>query len=168
MYCPSCGNKISLDQKFCRSCGLGLEKIAQSLSEQLPTKPDESLQERKNKLERLGVTALSIFGIGVLGFFIYMVGYKLILSQGKILAALGVLGLIVVLGCGLLSVILFAKANEVEEAKNKSRRQPSKEMPEPKETAELLPESLLEPVPSVAERTTDLLFAEKKSGIKRD
>src|SRR5688572_20229865 len=127
MYCPNCGTKISLDQKFCRSCGLGLVKIAQSLTEQLPTKLDESLQERKNKLERLGVTALSIFGVGVLGFFLYMVGYKLMLAQGKILAALGLLALIVILGCGLLSVILFAKAKEVEEGTTKRRLQQSKE-----------------------------------------
>jgi uncharacterized membrane protein YvbJ len=167
MYCPNCGTKISLDQKFCRSCGLGLEKIAQSLTEQHHTRLDESLQERKNRLERLGVTALSIFGVGVLGLFLYMVGYKLMLAQGKILAALGLLALIVILGCGLLSVILFAKAKEVEKAATKRRLQQSKEMPEAEATAKLLPESYLEPAPSVTERTTELLFAEKKSGAKR-
>ena len=165
MYCPNCGTKISLDQKFCRSCGLGLVKIAQSLTEQLPTKLDESLQERKNKLERLGVTALSIFGVGVLGFFLYMVGYKLMLAQGKILAALGLLALIVILGCGLLSVILFAKAKEVEDAAGKGRLQPPKEMPAAEGTGKLLPESYPTPVPSVAEGTTELLFVEKKRPV---
>lgn len=166
MYCPNCGTKISLDQKFCRSCGLGLEKIAQSLLEQLPAKLDESLQDRKNKLERLGVIALSIFGVGVLSLFLYMVGYKLMLAQGKLVAALGLLAFSVILGSGLLSVILFAKAKEVEEAKAKRRLQPSKEMAEAEAAEKVLPESQLEPVPSVAERTTELLFAEKKSGTK--
>jgi hypothetical protein len=164
MYCPNCGTKISLDQKFCRSCGLGLEKIAQSLGEQLPAKLDENLQERKNKLEKLGVTALSIFGIGVLGYFLYMVGYKLMLSQGSILAVLGVLGLLIILGCGILSVILFAKAKEVEEAATKRRLLPPKDLPESAATAKLLSENRLEPLPSVTERTTELLFEERKGG----
>lgn len=166
MYCPGCATKISLDQKFCRSCGLGLEKIVQSLEEQLPTKLDESLQDRKNRLERLGVAALSIFGIGALSIFLYTVGYKLMLTQGKFVAALGVLALLVILGCGIISVILFANAKEVEEARVRQRIQPSKEMPETEVAERVLPESHFEPVPSVVERTTELLFAEKKAALK--
>ncbi len=64
MYCPNCGTKTSADQNFCRACGLGLEKIALSLNEQLPTKVDLSLQQRKDRFEKLGVAALSVFGLG--------------------------------------------------------------------------------------------------------
>ena len=110
MYCPNCGNKNSANQKFCRSCGLGLEKIVQSLSEQLPAKRDETLQERKEKLEKLGVAALSVFGAGVLSFILYGVFYKLMVTQGALLAVLGLLAVFIVLGCGILSAILFAKA----------------------------------------------------------
>jgi hypothetical protein len=163
MYCPNCSTKISLDQKFCRACGLGLEKIAQSLSEQLPTKVDESLQAQKNKLERAGMIALSIFGLGVFGLLVYLVGYKLMLSQGRILAALGIIGFIILIGSGLLSVILFAKANEVKEAANKRPAQGPDELQPPSRTNGLLPEGQFEPTPSVTERTTDLLFAEKNS-----
>ena len=104
MFCPNCATKISQDQKFCRACGLGLEKIVQSLSEQHPTKLNETLEAQKNRLERLGVTALTIFGVGAFGLLVYGVGYKLMLSQGKILAGLGIIGLIVLFGSGLLSV----------------------------------------------------------------
>ena len=68
MYCPNCGNRNSTDQKFCRSCGLGLQKVAQTLSEQLPTKLDVTLQQKKERFEKLGVAALSIFGAGVLAW----------------------------------------------------------------------------------------------------
>jgi uncharacterized membrane protein YvbJ len=53
MYCPNCGTKTSIDQKFCRSCGLSLEKTALSLSEQLPAKVDQGLQAQKERLESM-------------------------------------------------------------------------------------------------------------------
>lgn len=162
MYCPNCGNKNSAEQKFCRSCGLALEKTALSLSEQLPTKFEESLQERKDKLERLGVMALSVFGVGILSFLLYNVFYKLMLTQGRIFAGLGVLAVIVVLGCGLLSVILFAKANELKEASAKRQIKQATDSAPREATRELLPEAHPEPMLSVTERTTELLFADKK------
>lgn len=163
MFCPNCATKVSPEQKFCRSCGLGLSQIVQSLAEQLPTKLDASLLERKNKLERLGTYALSTFGLGVLGFFLYLVGYKLMLSQGKFLAALGVLVALVVVGAGFLSVILFAKAKEAEDATGKRQLESAKEVAAAGGTGKLLSEDYVTPVPSVAERTTELLFVEKKS-----
>jgi hypothetical protein len=162
MYCPNCAAKTSLDQKFCRACGLGLDGIAQSMAEQLPTKLDGDLLAKKNRLERLGVTALSIFGVGLFGLLVYLVGYKLMISQGKLLAALGVIGFIVMIACGLLSVVLFAKANEVQEESSKRRLGPQQETALPGDTARVLPEGHLEPIPSVTERTTELLRTEKK------
>ena len=162
MYCPNCGNKNAVDQKFCRSCGLGLEKIVQSLTEQLPTKADESLERRKERFERLGVAALSIFGLGVVSFIAYSVFYKLMISQGKVLAALGILAVIIVLGSGLLSVILFAKANEVKEASTKRKLEQPTELQSEATTRELLPEAHPAPMFSVADRTTDLLVAKTK------
>lgn len=162
MYCPNCSEKISLDQKFCRTCGLGLEKIAQSLAEQLPTQLSDDLLAKKNRLERLGVAALSVFGLSLLSLLIYMVGYKLI-AQGRILAALGIIGLIVIVGSGLLSVILFAQANEMKEESNKRRLEKSEEPSLRAHTAKLLQENRLEPVPSITEHTTELLRTDKRS-----
>ena len=141
-----------------------MEKTAQSVGEQHPTELAENLREQKKKLERLGVIAVSIFGLGVISFFLYMVGYKVmsLFAQGRILAALGLIVLVAVLGCGLLSVILFAKAKEVEEAATKRRLPPPEDMPEAAPKAKLLSESPLEPLPSVTERTTELLFEERK------
>ena len=95
-----------------------------------------------------------------------MVGNKLMLSQGKILAALGVLGLLVILGSGLLSVFLFAKAKDVQDASSKRRLQPPHEIPGAAATSKLLRESRPEEIPSVTERTTELLFTEKDSDGK--
>lgn len=166
MYCPNCGNKTSAEQKFCRSCGLGLEKIAQSLVEQLPMELDKSLREQKNRIERLGVAALSVFGVGVLSLILYGLVYRVILVEGRVLEGLGLLAFIAIVACGLLSVYLFAKAEEVGGAKAKRPAEQPEGLAEKGATARLLPEGHLEPIPSVAERTTELLLAEKKGTAK--
>ena len=166
MYCPNCGNKNSEDQKYCRSCGLGLEKVVQTLSEQLPTKKDLSIEQQKERFERLGVAALSVFGLGILSFVLYNIVYKVMITQGKFLAGLGYLGIVLVLGCGLLSVVLFAKANELKEAKSKRAiREPGELAPEAS-TRELLPEAHTAPAFSVADRTTELLASNLKDEKK--
>ena len=34
MHCPNCGSEAPMEQKFCRSCGFGLGKVARLISEQ--------------------------------------------------------------------------------------------------------------------------------------
>jgi hypothetical protein len=166
MFCPNCGTKSSAEQRFCRSCGFGLEKTAQSLAEQLPAEMDENLQARKERLERLGMILLSMFGAGILGLILYGIVYKMILVQGRAWEGLGLLALIVMIACGLLSVVLFAKANEAAEASGQRKIREPEKLSHAETTGKLLPETKLEPVPSVTERTTDLLFAEKKKSVK--
>jgi hypothetical protein len=163
MYCPNCGNKSSTEQKFCRSCGLDLEKVTRTLVEQLPMQVSETLQKQKDRLEKLGVAALSVFGLGVLGMLLYGIVYKVMITQGKVTGGLALLGLVVMIGCGLLSVVLFAKAKEVEEAKTKRRLPMPEDLPQAGTTRELLDEGRLEQIPSVTERTTELLFTEKNT-----
>ena len=167
MFCPNCGAKTSIEQKFCRACGLGLEKIALSLTEQLPTRPEENLVSQKERLERLGVAALSVFGLGILVVLFYGIGYKLMVSQGNWLGGLAFLGFMIMSCCGLLSVYLFAKAKETEKAAGKRRLQQKDESVLATPTNELLTEGHLEPVPSVTDRTTDLLYAEKTDAQRR-
>lgn len=162
MYCPNCGNKTSADQKFCRSCGLALEKVASALSEQLPNSLSENLHEKAERLEKLGVAALSVFGLTILGFTAYGIFFKLMITQGKIIAGLVTLGTIFVIGCALLSVILFAKANEIKAASSKRRLEEQTKLDGSIDTTELLAEAGEQPMFSVADRTTELLFAETK------
>ena len=163
MFCPNCGSKNSTQQKFCRSCGLSLEKTVQSLVEQIPAKIDQSLKRRKEKLERFGVIALS--GVGVVGggALFYMIIFNMMLAQGKILGGLAFLTIII---CGLLAVFFFNYANSLKETAVKNRLQPPEEMPEYETPAKLLNDSYLEPIPSVTERTTELLYVERKKDNK--
>ena len=160
MYCPNCGTVTSSDQSYCRSCGLGLEKIAQSLVEQRPNEFEESLQQRKERIERWGVAALSVFGLGLLSVPVYHIAKMMI--EGRMLAGLGYLALLLVLCCGLLAVILFAKATEVGQAKSKGRAASPETLPTENTTAKLSAPDQVDSLPSVTERTTELLFAEKE------
>ena len=158
MFCPNCGNQNSTDQKFCRSCGFGLQKVAQTLSEQLPTKLDLSLQQKKERFEKLGVVALGIFGGGLAIPILYEIIYTTMWTRGNIVKGLGMLAILLVLACGLMSAILFAKANEVKEMPAKRRLPDQTELPPQADTRELPKHSAPEtPVFSVVDRTTELL-----------
>lgn len=68
--------------------------------------------------------------------------------------------------CGLASVVLFAKAKEVEA--EASKRKPQQELSTGSgSTKELLTEGHFEPVPTVTERTTELLTVEKRDRNSR-
>ena len=167
MFCPNCGAKTGIEQKFCRACGLGLEKIALSLSEQLPIRPDDHLMSQKEKFERWGVAALSVFGVGLLSIILYNIIFKMMITQGNVVAGLAALGFLLIGGCGLLAAILFAKAKEAEQAAGKRRLETADAEIVATPTRELLPEGHLEPVPSVTDRTTELLYTEKEDAQGR-
>jgi zinc-ribbon domain len=42
MYCPACGTEASTDQKFCRSCGMGLQMVFQLVVEYGSAGPHEA------------------------------------------------------------------------------------------------------------------------------
>ncbi len=88
------------------------------------------------------------------------------MSQGNIVAGLAIIGFLIMVVCGLASVVLFAKAKEVDEEATK--RKPQQDLSTGSEsTKELLTEGHFEPVPTVTERTTELLTVEKRDRNSR-
>lgn len=162
MYCPSCGNSTSTSQKFCRSCGLGLEKIANSFAEQTTTKIDASLEKRRERLERMGLGALGVFGVGLVIPILYSIIYKTMILNGRIWYGIGLLGLLAVMACGVASAILFAQANELKEVGRKRRFEQTEDVSEAEATAKLLSTGDIEPIPSVTDRTTEHLKVKRE------
>jgi len=69
------------------------------------------------------------------------------------------------MACGLTSAILFAKAKEVD--KEATKRPSQTDLSSGESTRELLTEGNFEPVPTITERTTELLTVEKHDGNSR-
>ena len=155
MYCPNCGKTNSAEQKFCRSCGLSLEKAVQSLAEQLPgLELDKNLRERQLKVDRLITivvgSAISIVLVGVLWGIIY----GIIIVNGQVTVGLFMLAFIV-------GMILFGLLSMYRDSLRKAaaKRQLSEASPPlVADTGKLLSESRVEPIPSVTEHTTELLL----------
>src|SRR5262245_25954589 len=76
MHCPSCGAEAPLTQRFCRSCGFGLEKIPELVTEQLAVPGTEKLRERQLKIERLliasGIGFIMLVVLSMLSGLIYL------------------------------------------------------------------------------------------------
>ena len=161
MFCPNCGKVNSAQQKFCRSCGLSLEKVAHSVAEQLLDRElNKHLHDRQRQVERL-ISIILASGFAIFaGAVVYAIIFKIIIGKGEVLEGTIFLALFVAVVTALLLVVYRESLRETL-----TRRQLSQTtLPLTENTAELLPESDLEPVPSVTEGTTKRLFAEKKSG----
>ena len=160
MYCPNCGQSTPIEQKFCRSCGLSLEKAAQSLVEQLPAvELNKHLRERQRRVERLlymlGGSAALIFFVSLF----WTVSNEIIIGKGHVLG--GLIFLLFSLGFIVFALLMLYRESLLKASSKRFSAHPSQ--PPPEHTARLLRESHIEPLPSVTERTTELLVAEKKS-----
>src|ERR1044072_2695957 len=113
MHCPNCGTKTSTEHKYCRACGLGLEKFALLLAEQLPEGEAgragaEALARRAGRsrwVENILTAALFTFIACLVGVILYGIVGKLIIEKGEVLR--GIIFLFVIL-LGLGSVRLVS------------------------------------------------------------
>ncbi len=159
MFCPNCGKETN-EQKFCRDCGLKVEKIFKVLVEEIQEREKTSIEKRNDLFRKLGFVSLSLlFGL-IFSCIFYLAVYYKFLIFGK--EAMGAIGLIAMVFLGLLSLVFFNLPNFL------SRKGVSEEFSNGKEfekriTEKLLPEGNFELIPSVTETSTELLFAENKT-----
>lgn len=162
MFCPACANPNSVEQKFCRSCGMNLESSATSLLEQYPDGSRSDLQRKERSLERFGKVAFTGLGvvvsIGVLGV-IYAILENMVLSGRRPYAGVLLIAFVVFAALGLAYVMWAESLKDQRQKLNNPR-----ELPSPEPNLQLPPRDTkhLIPAPSVIEGTTELLDIKRK------
>ena len=153
MFCPNCGTKNTVEQNYCRGCGLKLDAIVVAVSDQFPSKEYADLQRRKERFRRIGLICLSVAGLIGFSLLLFLAAqYKLILFGPGALYGSAIAALI---GFLLLSVFFFNYPKFFMKAKDV----PTDESPTPDVvTAKLIQDRPFEPAPAcVAENTTENL-----------
>lgn len=159
MFCPGCGSKNSIDQRFCRNCGLNLEASAQSLVSQVPEGDRAALEISERRLEKFGEFA---FG-----------GLMVVVSSGVLVMLYAVLERMVLsgeqpwTGILLMAFLIFATLTLAYVAFRESLKEKRKSMgirpvsipgiESAPVTGRLLEERPFDSVPSAIEDTTSLL-----------
>lgn len=152
MFCPSCGEKASADQKFCRACGFSLEKVAPLLSDgPSEQKPNEIIEQHGKRLRRI---SLYVIGGGLamalaLGFPAII--YNLFMEGNLTWALLLSIIFISLSSASLISIIRMMLKQVAGEIKMQRSRPPAIEAPDTDRMLGAVP------VSSVAEKTTDRL-----------
>jgi hypothetical protein len=160
MHCPNCGTKASANQKFCRSCGFGLEKVEQLVSEQKTAVTDLTTEATgklsiywMRRLEKWAVLALFTLGGAHGGVLLWKIIVNVMIEQGKIFEGATVLLILAIAALILfLAYLLSERKNSGAARSNPQQRLP--EAPQAVDTAKMLPEPNAEMAASVAEHTT--------------
>lgn len=151
MYCPNCGTEISLDRRFCRSCGMSLEAISKALADHLSlVDPDKSVVKTDERLILHRMYRFLLWGIIAIlaGMALVAIGKKndLISLPGLFVLFAGVL----ITAYGVLSPLKAKALSSSQDSLPKGLPHRERRMP-------LLSEHQKVPMPSVTEGTTELL-----------
>lgn len=157
MLCPNCGTHTTDEQKFCRNCGMNLEPVSKALAAHLAQGGLEAPSPEKEGERR----ALRRMTNGlILGVAIILVG-ALVLTDARLFMLRPWLKM---LGTSLTCLGVFVSLLAVLSPLRCAGRWRGANLPDHLEgartTGRLLHESMMEPVPSVTERTTNLLGVE--------
>ena len=162
MHCPSCGAETTLEQRFCRSCGMDLETVSKLVARH---SSPEALKLEKSHTERASQQRMyQSFKYGMICF----VGGMAALAITKTLAFDKIFNLAPLLllfaGMGIMLYgVLTSMRDRVSSSKRLPGLRPTSELPETETTKELPSARVPVPVASVTERTTQLIATEKVS-----
>jgi hypothetical protein len=160
MFCPNCGKETN-EQKFCRDCGLKVEKIFNVLVKEIREKEKTNVQRREDLFRKLGFVSLSLlFGLCFSFVFYLAVYYKFLIFGKEIIGAIGLTAMVFL---GLLSLVFFNLPKFFDRRKINEEFSKDTEIEEARNTKQFLSEGNFEPISSVAENSTELLYTKNKT-----
>ena len=154
MHCPNCGIESSLDQKFCRKCGFALAPVGELMRGAEP--PGEVAKLDRAQREALVVRQMFrwiSWGIIVLGLGVLMLVVDKSFDVGK--AFKFVCTLVMLAGIGIATYGVISTMMKGGAATLKAAEPKQDELRTP--TTRELEGGAPMPVPSVTERTTELI-----------
>lgn len=160
MHCPSCGAETSLEQKFCRGCGMDLETVsklvaAHSSPETLKLEKSLTIKANRQRMYQSFKWGMTCF---ILGMAALATTKTLSLDKAFNLGPL----LLLFLGMGIMCYGLLATMRDHALSSRKlSGSGSTSKLPETEITKELPAARVPVPVASITERTTQLIAVEK-------
>ena len=155
MLCPNCGTRMTTEHKFCRNCGMNLEPVSRALAAHLSPGGAAAAKTAREAERR----ALRRMANGLIaGVIVTLFGVLLMaLLPGKGFKVIGVAAALLGLVAALISVL-----SPLRSANNGGGEPapPVLDDATAAATGRLLHEQAVEPVPSITERTTELLGVE--------
>jgi len=171
MHCPNCGNQSELDQKFCRKCGFNLEPV----SKLIVNNPDAG-QRKLEKAEREKLALRRMVSWMMWGMLILLIGVVVIVINKtfnldplvKLIGTFITLGGVSVTMYGLLDTMRGGKGRPKSGAIDIGSQPLNLEESVKADTTRELEGRLPVPLPSVTERTTQLIGDKSKSNTSSD
>jgi len=156
VHCPNCGTKALSGQKFCRACGLSLDRFARLLIETPSDIEDSDAERARRRIRQLeNGTKLTGWVIGLVAWLLLSglfagIGINAIINLGSI--AEGVMLLVMAVASIAVEGLLIYYASL--HAKATARQSHRTAAPSAEITDKLPPERYTQTVMSVAEQTT--------------
>ena len=152
MNCPGCDLQTLPDQKFCRSCGASLQMTTRPLAEfvtvsdleRTPAIISKGGQQRTNGLALSGFIAM-FFGVAI-----SVIGKMLM--HAEVVTVVGVLLFLVGMFLTVYPYLSPARRHKYDSIPSSEPEVLTQSQP-----AKYLPQEAIEDIPSITERTTDLL-----------
>jgi hypothetical protein len=154
MYCPNCSTEASTEQKFCRSCGMELQAVADLIRDQSPMVKPKSHQKPTFEARQRAMLIwgfIITFGAAAVGASLKILAKESIHPAGEFTPYVSVLAVVAaIFGMGLMCYPFLQMMSD----NARSRRPP---LPKPQPTIKLRSVLLPEEQPSVTDQTTEFL-----------
>ena len=165
MHCPNCGKQTSIDQKFCKSCGMSLATVSIAIashqsgldSGKRPVSDDAGAIRRMAIMLFWGIVVFIMGGVA-LGIS------KRVLPNDFFVGLIGV----VLLVAGLILAMYAVISPMWRQADKPGQKPETKRARESENSRDTLPEGLTSPPSSITEGTTNILETDAAAPMSSD